>query len=690
MKFRSSFLLCLFTSLAFWQCKPQTPIAEKTQKKHLLPISWKLNNDGSFNVISASLEIQNFYPQIEGQAIRPISFKADSNTNGGQIVYQLEGKKQITLTLSADSNSLTLATKLNGFTKLPEYFCPAGAGSMVGADRILKQGIGFGGPSAIMPFPRSGNRVDLNGLHEHVWSYDSYLASGILASNNQTIAMGTYDHKQYVQRTTFYNKQTRFGLVDRWEAMNKEFVDIGFSTENIDTKADEVMLPTVHLSSGTVPFEVLQKFAKNIASFNNVTLKQPPAYHWCSWYETQKEFNEKVLDDILNGLTKIEPKIPIQTVQIDDGYFTYYGDWLHFDSTKFPSGFENNVNKIKNAGYRPGVWIGPFMVHEKSELFKQHPEWILHYPNGKLVLEWENAKEGNTYILDSSNPEAFAYLRAVFKKLKSMGFAYYKTDFMDWGLRNSVKYKRHTSGKTSAQYFNDVLKMIREEIGTESFWLGCIMPFPPAVGYVDAIRTSNDVGTTWSAGSQGNMIQESMATQYTNNILWQTDPDVLYMNSFKTNLTSGECNTLALFDGMLGGVTNTSDRFHNMSKESLMLWRFIQPSKIHSSALVPFWDKQNPLKVLVRNYEHGTGAVLFTNDTDVAVTANYKVTQLVNKAQKYFFEWQPTKSKLVGLKSEITISLAAHQSILYYFTDTEVAPDPALGLYGEIVQGLQK
>ncbi len=689
MKFSTRICLFLLTLIGLSQCKPKTSNSvENKTTLPTLPIAWQLNKDGSFGVKSATLQIQNFYPQIEGQAIRPLSFKIDSNASGGQIVYQLESNKQIIISLDADSNSLTLAASLKGYVQLPEYFCPAGAGCIQGADRIFKQGLGFGGPSAIMPIPRSGNRVDVNGLHEHVWSYDSYLASGILAADNQTMAIGAYDHHQYVQRTTFYNKQTRFGLVDRWEAMNKEFIDIAFSTENMNTNGGEVKMPTVHLTTGKVPFDVFQNFAKNIAQDNNLTLKQTPAYHWCSWYETQKEFNETVLNDVLNGLDKITPKIPIQTVQIDDGYFTYYGDWLNFDTVKFPSGFENNVTKIKAAGYRPGVWIGPFMVHEKSDVFKQHPDWILHHPDGKLVLEWENAQEGNVYILDSSNPEAFAYLRSVFKKLKAMGFAYYKTDFMDWGLRNSVKYKRHTPGKTSAQYFNEVLQMIREEIGAESFWLGCIMPFPPAIGYVDAIRNSNDVGTTWSADSHGNMIQESMVTQYSNNILWQTDPDVLYMNSFKTMLTPAECNTLALFDGMLGGVTNTSDRFHNMSKENLMLWRFIEPSKKHSSAIVPFWDKESALKVLVRNYEKGAGAVLFTNDKDVAITATYSVQQLVGKAEKYFFQWQPSISKSVGIKSELTVTLQAHQSILYYMADEEVAPNPALGLYGEIVKGL--
>lgn len=689
MKNFFSILPIVFISLFFCQCKPQKPQVEYSAvPKHNLSLNWKINKNGSFGVEADSLSIQHFFPQIDGQTIHPISFKIDTTAVGGTITYVLDGKKEIQLVLANDSNSLTLSSFCKGFDVAPAYFCPAGSGEMIGADRLFKQGLGFGGPSALMPIPREKKRVDINGLHEHVWSYDSYLISGIIAPNNNSIAIGVYDHKQFLQRTTFYNKHNRFGLLDRWEAMNKELIDIGFSTESIPLKNKELVLPTLHFTSEKEPFKVLKSFATNMARHNSIKLTQPPAYHWCSWYESQKNFNEKILDDILGGLEKIQPKLPIQTVQIDDGYFTYYGDWLHFDSTKFPSGFENNVKKIKAAGYRAGVWIGPFMVHERSEMFKNHPDWILHNLDGSLVLEWENKEEGNTYILDASNPEAFKYLRSVFRALKKMGFTYFKTDFMDWGLRNSLQYKRYATGKTSAQYMDDVLKMIREEIGPESFWLGCIMPFPSAVGYVDAIRNSNDVGTTWSIGSQGNMIQESMCTQHTNNVLWQIDPDVLYMNSFKTNLTATECNTLALFDGMLGGVTNTSDRFHNMSKESLMLWRFIQPSAVHSSAVLPFFANPTKLKVLVRNYTSGTGAILFTNDADATVAETFNMAQVVNTPQKHLFQWQPALSNYIGLKSMLEVSLKPHESVLYYFSDENVAPAKNLGLYGIPINGL--
>ena len=43
------------------------------------------------------------------------------------------------------------------------------------------------------------------------------------------------------------------------------------------------------------------------------------------------------------------------------------------------------------------------------------------------------------------------------------------------------------------EYVRDVLDMIREEIGEESFWLGCIAPYAPFIGLADAMRIAADV-----------------------------------------------------------------------------------------------------------------------------------------------------------------------------------------------------
>ena len=124
-------------------CNPTTPIQKEADSNlPLIELSWQLNEDGSYGVYADSLSIQHFYPHIDGQAIRPLSYKVEKSQNGGTFTYTLAGDKEVKLTLARDSFSLTLSSALKGFTAAPEYFSPAGAGQMEKVDRLFKQGLG--------------------------------------------------------------------------------------------------------------------------------------------------------------------------------------------------------------------------------------------------------------------------------------------------------------------------------------------------------------------------------------------------------------------------------------------------------------------------------------------------------------------------------------------------------------------
>ena len=99
---------------------------------------------------------------------------------------------------------------------------------------------------------------------------------------------------------------------------------------------------------------------------------------------------------------------------------------------------------------------------------------------------------------------------------------------------------RHDLTRTSVEAFRSVLQMIREEIGEDSYWLACIAPYAPCLGLADGMRVSNDAGPSWSEGSQGNMIEETLASQYFNNVFWQNDPDCVVLRDERTHLAAHE------------------------------------------------------------------------------------------------------------------------------------------------------
>ena len=121
----------------------------------------------------------------------------------------------------------------------------------------------------------------------------------------------------------------------------------------------------------------------------------------------------------------VSPEVGIQTFQIDAGFFPHLGDWLE-PSFQFPKGIQPSVKEIIAHNYKAGIWIGPYMVGNKSKLFASHPDWILRRSDGSPIIQMtfygeENlwgAMDEEIYVLDTSNPAVMDFLRSVFRAFK--------------------------------------------------------------------------------------------------------------------------------------------------------------------------------------------------------------------------------------------------------------------------------
>jgi len=123
-----------------------------------------------------------------------------------------------------------------------------------------------------------------------------------------------------------------------------------------------------------------------------------------NWEATYFDFNEKKLTDILDH-TK---KMGLDLFLLDDGWFANkyprnndragLGDWQE-NKAKLPNGLGYLVKEADNKEVKFGIWIEPEMVNPKSELYENHPDWILklpnrpeHYYRNQLVLDLTNPK----------------------------------------------------------------------------------------------------------------------------------------------------------------------------------------------------------------------------------------------------------------------------------------------------------
>ena len=390
-----------------------------------LALSWSVRGDGTFDLVAGDLKLENCYPAIDGMAVHPLSVKVTRDPGGGSVSYEL-ASGILSLRLGRRDETLTLQALLSGVAIAPHRIQPLAGGQVSGADRLFRQGKGLGGPTGFVELEASSG----------VESVQSYTVSGLCTPEGHLLTIATYDHNHFLQRTVLFPPLAGLSPVT---------LDIEFVTEHVPIESQGLQLPELNFRLHSKPFDGLRATAVAIGEEMQTRIEQPTSYHWCSWYYLYHNLTEAILDEYLAGFHRLTPRVPLQTIQIDAGYFPATGDWLE-TTPYWPSGLEAAFTKIAAAGYRPGIWIAPFMVGNRSRLYAEHPDWVLQDLTGDPIAPWRTYNEPKpwgyrdeeTYVLDTSHPEAMDYLRLVFRTFRGWGATFFKTDFMAWGLQDST------------------------------------------------------------------------------------------------------------------------------------------------------------------------------------------------------------------------------------------------------------
>ena len=149
-----------------------------------------------------------------------------------------------------------------------------------------------------------------------------------------------------------------------------------------------------------------------------------------NWEATYFDFTEgKILE--IAGKAR---ECGVEMFVLDDGWFgkrcsdrAGLGDWVA-NRDRLPGGIAGLAQKIDDMGMKFGLWFEPEMVNKDSDLYRAHPDWILHVPG-------RPSTHGRyQYVLDFSRKEVVDCIYGMMEKILSEA----KISYIKWDMNRSI------------------------------------------------------------------------------------------------------------------------------------------------------------------------------------------------------------------------------------------------------------
>lgn len=149
-----------------------------------------------------------------------------------------------------------------------------------------------------------------------------------------------------------------------------------------------------------------------------------------NWEATYFDFTE----DKLLKLAKTAKDLGIELFVLDDGWFgkrttetAGLGDWW-VNRDRLPDGISGLSAKIHKLGMMFGLWFEPEMTNKDSDLYRNHPDYIIETPH-------RHASQGRKqYVLDFSRKEVVDYVYNLMATVLEKG----NVDYVKWDMNRNI------------------------------------------------------------------------------------------------------------------------------------------------------------------------------------------------------------------------------------------------------------
>ncbi|HEY2673841.1 MAG TPA: alpha-galactosidase [Rugosimonospora sp.] len=120
----------------------------------------------------------------------------------------------------------------------------------------------------------------------------------------------------------------------------------------------------------------------------------------------------------------------VELFVMDDGWFgarvndhAGLGDWT-VNPQRFPDGLGPLVDEVHRLGMKFGIWVEPEMVNPDSDLYRAHPDWVLHYPHRRRT------EVRQQLVLNFARPDVAQWAHGWLDKLVGDN----GVDFLKWDM----------------------------------------------------------------------------------------------------------------------------------------------------------------------------------------------------------------------------------------------------------------
>lgn len=180
--------------------------------------------------------------------------------------------------------------------------------------------------------------------------------------------------------------------------------------------------------------------------------RKPRPIHYNTWEAVYFDHDA----DKLFRLAEKAAEIGAERFILDDGWFgsrrndkAGLGDWWPSEDV-YPDGLGPLIHYVTSLGMEFGLWFEPEMVNPDSELFRKHPDWVLH-AEGVSQVPFRSQ-----YVLDLTRTEVSDYLFDHLHKLLSD----HDISYIKWDMNRDIHHPGSRSRPAASQQTRSVYALI--------------------------------------------------------------------------------------------------------------------------------------------------------------------------------------------------------------------------------------